>query len=340
MGIRWSTIFSLAFLVACGPKSKYPNTISGFRPALKQRLDSIAAPGQLLYEDSTGRAFLRTQCSLEELSRLMNCDVPLLRVVAYKTLVQREAPNFFQLLVKHLDDTAKVIRWDYDDAAGEYQVSDLMISAARQHPKWTDAEKDSLVAVVVEGHRYLQHAYWMIEDMEPTERYHDILCGLLDEPLDHCNKERVVLALARFRRRSDLPLIRRALLDGEEHCRFMAFRAIETFPDTSLFIVLQRYFDEVVTKKKQFGAEDLRLYCRALVAYKDQRSVALLGALTKKETYIDTWYLKYNKEYLFKAIQRNPSPVYDGLRLALLPKMDSLTIAGEDYLDYMEQKQW
>lgn len=180
----------------------------------------------------------------------------------------------------------------------------------------------------------------MIEDIEPHERYYSIVRELVQKPLDHCNRERAVYALSKFRRKSDLALIKQALLDGEEYCRFMAFRAIEEFPDTSLFIVLQKHFDEVITKKKQFGSDDLRLYCRAIVAYKDRRSALLLNYLTRKDTYPDAWYLPYNREYVFRAIGRNPSAVYDSLYSALLPEMDSSAIAGQDYHDYDEKRAW
>lgn len=336
----FGVLLVLLGLMSCQPKAKYSVGTADFRPEMKQWLDSIAAPDQLLYDDSTGRAFLKEQCSIEELTRLMECDIPLLRVVAYQAIVAREEPKFFNLLCGHLDDTAMVTNWDFDDAAGFYMVSDMMIGSARWNEHWSDGMKDSLVSLVLGKHRYLQSAHWMIEDIEPEERYYSVVREEVQRPLDRCNRERAVFALAKYGKADDVPLIMQALLQGEEHCRFMAFKAIEAFPDTALFMVLQKHFDEVVTKKKQSTSDDLRLYCRALVAYKDARSAALLGDLTRKDTYPDAWYLKYNSEYVFRAIGRNPCPVYDSLYVALRPEMDSSAIEGVDYHDYEDRKIW
>ncbi|MEZ4788419.1 MAG: hypothetical protein R2811_00190 [Flavobacteriales bacterium] len=276
----------------------------------------------------------------EELLRLLDSEIPLLRVVAYQTIVARGEPDFFSILAGHLDDTASVTWWYFDDAAGYFKVSDLLIRSAKDHEQWSNVLSDSLVGLVLADHRYLQNTHWMIEDIEPQERYYSIVREEVQKPLDRCNRERAVFALARYRRTNDLSLIREALLHGEENCRFIAFRAIEAFPDTSLFVVLQRHFDEVVTKKKQFSSNDLRLYCRAIVAYKDKRSAMLLDNLTKKETYPDAWYLPYNREYVLRAIGRNPSQIYDSLYSVLLPEMDSSALDGLDVWDYDDRKEW
>jgi hypothetical protein len=117
-------LFILLLLFSCGDKNPYPNKISDFRPELRIHLQKLAKEKQLPSKDTIARNYLKDNCSKEELLNLLNCENPLLRVIAYRTIVNRNEKDYFKILLEHLSDTAKVF-WSSDDIAGESMVSDV-----------------------------------------------------------------------------------------------------------------------------------------------------------------------------------------------------------------------
>lgn len=154
-------------IVGCGQKEKYPYKISDFRPELKKHIQKIIAEGQLSYNpDTLALNFLEDSCTKEELLKLMNFENPLVRVRAFRSIIYRNEPDYFPILLNHLDDTTKVTWWYYDDAVDDFMVSDLMIRKAESERKLTQSQKDSLVDIVLTKHIYLGTAEWMINDID------------------------------------------------------------------------------------------------------------------------------------------------------------------------------
>jgi hypothetical protein len=146
-------------IVGCRHQEKHPYKISDFRPELKKHIQKIIAEKELSYNpDTLALNFLKDSCTKDELLKLMNFENPLVRVRAYRTIVNRNEPDYFPILLNHLDDTAKVTWWYYDDAAGDFMVSDLMIRKAESERKLTRPQKDSLVDIVLTKHAYIDVA--------------------------------------------------------------------------------------------------------------------------------------------------------------------------------------
>lgn len=330
-------------IVGCGQKGKYPYKISDFRPELKKHIQKIIAEGQLSYNpDTLALNFLEDSCTKDELLKLMNFENPLVRVRAYRTIIYRNEPDYFPILLNHLDDTAKVTWWYYDDAAGEFMVSDLMIRKAESERKLTQSQKDSLVDIVLTKHLYLGTAEWMIQDIEPKEKYYPIIKQTAQKEFTSCHDLSNTYSLAKFKKQEDIPLIKKNFSEYTDnpYCNVYYFKTFEIFPDTAFFPLLTKYFDKVIKKQKQQSYNDLKYYCRAVAQYKTQNSLDILVALTKKETYPDSWYLPQNKEYVFSAIHKYKSPIYDSLYKALKPQMDEIVMKYLDTPDYDDRKTW
>jgi len=330
-------------LISCREKVKYQYNTTDFRPELKKHIENIIAEGKLSYNpDTLALNFLEDSCTKEELLRLLNFENPLVRVWAYRTIIYRNEPDFFPILLSHLDDTAKVIWWYYDDAAGEFTVSDLMIRKAQEKRKLTQPLKDSLINEVLTKHIYLGTAEWMINDIQPKEKYYSIIKTAAQKKLSSCHDLSNTYSLARFKKQEDIPLIKKNFSEftNNPFCNNNFFKAIEVFPDTVFFPILTKFFIEIIKKKKQHYSDDLKYYCRAVVKYKTQSSLDILTALSKKETYPDSWHFSSNQEHIFRAIHKNPSSIFDSLYITLKPQMSESVMKSIDNPDYDDKTTW
>jgi hypothetical protein len=329
-------------VIGCGQKEKYPYKISDFRPEFKKHIQRILAEGQLSYEpDTLTLNFLKDSCSKDELLKLMNFENPLVRVSAYIAIVNRNEPDYFSILLNHLDDTTKVTWWYYDDAADESMVSDLMIRKAVESRKLSQYEKQILVDSILLKHSYLDVSNWMIQEIEPNEKYYSIIKEKSKVKTDRCGEQLgACYALSKFNKKEDLKFLKSVFNNLENPCEDWIFKSIEEKPKEIYFPVLKTYFNETIRKKKQQTYDDLKLYCRAVARYKNQNSLDILVALTKKETYLDSWYLPDNKESVFRAIHKYKSPIYDSLYNAIKPQMDELVMKHLDTPDYDDIKTW
>lgn len=328
-------------LLGCGQEKKYPYKTTDFKPELKKHLDKFVAEGQLSYSrDTLADNFFRDSCTKDDLTKLLSCENPILRVVAFRAIVDRKEKDYFPILLNHLNDTSKVMWWYYDDAGGDFMVSDLMIRSAERY--LSQGQKDTLVDRVLNNHIYLDIAQWMMKDIKPQDKYYSIIKQTTQKKLNSCHDLSNTYSLAKFKKQEDIPLIKKNFNEYTDnpYCNNNYFKAIEVFPDTAFFPLLTKYFDKVIKKQKQQTSDDLKYYCRAVAQYKTQKSLDILIALARKETYPDSWYFSYNQENVFRAIHKYKSPIYDSLYNALKPKMDEYVMKYLDKPDYDDRTTW
>jgi hypothetical protein len=301
------------------------------------------AAGQLSNEpDTLAMTFLRDKCTKGELLKLLSCENPLVRVVSYRAIINRNEPEYFSILLNHLDDTTKVAWWYCVDAVNDFMVSDLMIRKVVHDRKLTQPQKDSLVDEVLTKHICLETAGGMMNEIQPKEKYYSIIKTAAQNKLSSCHDLSNTYSLAKFKKQEDIPLIKMNFSEftDNQYCNNYYFQAVEVFPDSAFFPLLTKYFNEVIKKKKQDGSDVLKYYCRALAQYKNQSSLDILTNLTKKETYPDSWYFSYNQEHIFRAIHKYPSPLFDSLYNVLKPQMSEYVIKSIDKPDYSDRTTW
>jgi hypothetical protein len=311
-----------------------------FRPQLQAEIDKLSHEKELPYNDFASVAYLKDSCSKSELLTLINYKTPIIRILAYRAIVNRKEGDFFTILKNHLSDTAKMTWWYYDDASNEFTISDLMVRKAET--KLSRQQKDTLIDLVLREHIYLATAKWMMEDIEPSEKYYSIIKDQAKIKSDNCHDLGLTLAIAKFKKPGDIFFIstKFSALSDNPYCNDNIFRGIETFPDTSFFIILQRYFDDNIRKKKQSSYDDLEIYCKAVAQYKNVAALNILQALTEKSTYPDTWYLPHNKEYVFRAIYKYNCNLYKDLYNHLKPQMDKDIIEDIGFSFKYEPPTW
>lgn len=327
-------------VVSCVRFEKYPYKTSDFRPELRKHLQSIIAEKTLLYSETSTSYFLRDSCSKDELLKLMLFKEPLVRLKAYRAIVFRSDIDQFPILLNHLDDTSKVMWGTSDHTSDSVTVADIMIGTSRTF--LTKPQKNKLIDVVLTKHFYLGNAQWIIADIEPQERYYSTIKKLAQKKLNSCFDPNYTLGLAKFKKQTDIPLIKKniSVFDQNISCFYNNFNVIEAFPDTAFFPILTNYFEQIIKVHKQKDSYELHYYCRAVAQYRNAKSLAILIALTKSETYPDSVYLEKNKEYVFRAIHKYKSPIYDNLYNTLKPQMDDYIIERLDEISPRDEKFW
>lgn len=342
--IKITIILICSILFSCGDKKPYSNKISDFRPELQIQLNKLKKENNLYPRDTIASGFLKENCSKEELIQLLGCEVPLLRVIAFKTLINRKDKGYFKILLGHLNDTSKVF-WSGGDLQGETMVSDLLIEKVKG--KLTKNEKKILVDSVLLKHPYLDVANSMMIEMNPLEKYYSLikkqsLIIKSSDLSDECKKLAFTYSLAKYKKEKDIEYIKDnfkkfTILPG---CNDYIFKAIEENPNKVYFPILERYFYEIIKKKKQSSYDDLKYYCRAIAKYQNKESLALLTEILDKKNYPDTWYFKDNVGNIFRAIHKYKAPIYEDLYKKMKPKMSEFVMEYLDKPDFDNEKTW
>lgn len=334
-------IFILLFLFSCGDKKPYPNKISDFRPELQIQLKKLQKENNLYSLDTTASSFLKENCSKEELEQLIECEVPLLRVIAFRTLITRKDKDYFKILLGHLTDTSKVF-WSSGDLVGEPMVTDLLIDEAKTPGTLTQTEKNILLDSVLIKHSYLESFTYMIQEVEPKEKYYSIIkkrcekkdkyrCGI---QLSAC------FALSKFKKNEDLEFLKNKFNILESPCENWIFKSIEQNPNQIYFPILKKYFNENIKKKKLFFNDHFKYYCQALASYKNKESLLILTELLNKKYCPETWYYEIYRENIFLAIHKYNNPLYNDLYYNLRPKMSKYIIEKAERTHSYENNTW
>ena len=203
MKILIQILVLLFFFTSC-KEEKYHYKISDFRAELRPSLKSLSKEKSLPSNDTIARNFIEKNATKEELIKLMESKSPLLRVIAYRTIVNRQEPEYFDLLKNHLGDTAKVEWWYYEDAVGKFYVSDLLIRKAKDNDRLSPIQKKDLVEKVLLKHPYLETSSWMIQDINPNEKYYNLIKTRAGLKSEKCGEQlSACFALSKFKKKED-----------------------------------------------------------------------------------------------------------------------------------------
>lgn len=338
-------IILILIIFSCGREKPYPNKISDFRRELQIHLKKLAAEKKLPSSDTIARNFIKENCTKEELLKLLNCEDPILRVIAYRTLVNKNDKDYFKILLGHLNDTTKVEWWYYEDAADNFMVSDLLIRKAEDSRKLTQTKKSILVDSVLLKHPYLEVSNWMIQEIEPNEKYYSLIKQKSKMKTDRCGEQLgACYALSKFKKNTDVKLLKSIFLKSDKDCVVWLFKSIENFPDIEFFPILQNYYQKNIIDKlspNENVNDDLLYFCRAVAAFKNNEGLKMLEYIEKNNTYINKPYWPpHNKRYVIKAINKFKSPIYSKLLDKIRPTLNKEEMKSIFEPEYDERKTW
>jgi len=316
--------FIITLFVSC--KKQY--AVDDFRKDLRPYLERLSKEKSISSSDTIAKKFLEKNATKEELIKLIDAKSPLLRVVAYRAIVNRNEPEYFDILVKHLNDTAKVTWWYYEDAGGVFTVSDLMIRKAWDKNGLSPIQKKVLIENVLLRHPYLDVSNWMIQDTAPDEKYYSLIKKRAEvKTKDFCNQLAACYALSKFKKKQDVELLYNVFKENiNGNCDEKVFRSIEKFSDPKFFDLLNIYFNKNIRGKfnsKNNIDDEILYFTRAVAAYKNNDALEILDYIEKNNTYINKpFWPPSNKLYVYKATMIHYDTIYDNILSNIKKEMD------------------
>ena len=339
-------IVLFSFLIVSCDKERYQYDIKDFRKEIRPALKSLSKEESLPVKDTLARNFIELNASKEELVKLMEFKKPLIRVLAYSTIVNRQEPDYYELLLNHLSDTARVHWWVFDDVIEFKQVSDLMIRKAHAQKGLSPIQKKHLVEKVLLENSYLDISTWMIQDVEPNELYYDLLKLRTKTKGKYCGEQlSACFALSKFKKVEDVNLLYEIFKENlvEGNCMMWIFRSIEKFPNEKFYPLLENYFEKNIKNKLTSNKninDDVLYFVRAVAAYRNEKALAILRYVEQNNTFINKPYWPpYNKQYVYKAILINYDPIFDDLKNHLKKEFNEDDINRFIRLDLLEYKE-
>jgi hypothetical protein len=325
---RYLLYLVIIIICGCDNSSRYPYSIKDYPNKLQPHLIKMLDKG-IVMSDSVFQ-HLATDKDLERLGR---SEHPILRASAFREMLQRKSFNHFEILMRHLDDTALV----FIDA-GEFGIWDRTVSDdILQEAAWkTEGARNETISKVVTHHNYLRSAYIILDRIEPREKYYPYIKNMATRPrrldyydgyeLGFADIEYALYGLASFRKKTDVEIIKNKMMKHVWELSDISFRLMTKYPDTAYFDVLQTYHRRQFYKfsgNRPHGFSGIPAdraapedFIAALVVQQTERSAKLLDSmLVNLSKYICMPDRKGIIDHIINAIWEHPCPAYQKLRI-------------------------
>jgi hypothetical protein len=320
--------------LSCQPRARRSLAIRELPSALQPYLLSAVSTGIVGHDNYT--LYIQQHATDKELKLIAESELPILRAIALGEMLQRRSFDHFTVMMEHLDDTA-VIAMD----AGEWgvwlrKVSDYMITEGRWRTK---TDRARTFDDIILHHDYLRAAYTgLMGDTALPAAYYPHIRAMAQRDVDFEERELALYALARYRKREDIPLIKEAIETTHGwRMTSQSFDLIRNFPDTAYLPVLQEFYPRRFyrTVCRSVGVSWGEDYIRTVAAYKTDSSASILAAIIDRKPFLpctaDTSALRYA---LLTAIWENRCVAYSSLMRQTSEEMkryrrqDSIDAAG------------
>lgn len=311
-------------------KSEQGNTyaIKDFRKSLQPFLLNIVSEGIVTDHDSSDIKSITD----DELIRLGKSENLVLRATALMEMLDRSSFNHFDIIMKHLDDTA-IVATDNGEFGIKFEtVSDYLIGRT----SWETAQaRDKTIESVLTKHNYLSSSYNILTKIEAQEKYYPFIKKMATRPrrldryegyeLGFYEIEYALYGLAKFQKKEDVQIIKNKLMKHVWDLSDVSFRLMKEFPDTAYLDVLQTYHRRQFYKFSGIRPHGFTGYnadraapedfIEALVVQQNDMSAKLLDTML---TYLPKYTCMPDKENIINAvieeIWEHPCPAYARLR--------------------------
>jgi hypothetical protein len=323
---------------SCKDEKGNTYAIKDFRKSLKPFLFNIVSEGIVTFHDSSDIKSIND----DELIRLGKSENPVLRATALMEMLDRSSFNHFDIVMKHLDDTA-IVATDNGEFGIKFEtVSDYLI----RRTSWETAQaRDRTIESVLTKHNYLSSGYNILTKIEAQEKYYPFIKNMATRPrrldryegyeLGFYEIEYALYGLAKFQKKEDIQIIKNKLMKHVWDLSDISFRLMKEFPDTAYLDVLQTYYRRQFYKFSGIRPHGFTGYnadraapedfIEALVVQQNNRSAKLLDTML---TYLPKYTCMPDKENIINAvieqIWEHPCPAYVRLREKVKHKAEEI----------------
>jgi len=308
----------VSFLSSCNHDSKYPYAIRDFRNSIQPSLNEMVSSG-LVKGYGTAVNFSDSNISEKELKNLTLSEHPILRAEALGIMADRKGNNYSEVFMSHLDDTAMVTTDEGEFGFGYKTVSDYML----ENSKWkSEEERNQAVENVVLKHNYLVSAYKVLLELEPQEKYYNIIKRMAQRDRPYTQIEYAILSLARYKKKEDVELIKNILLKNTARLDNRSFWLLKEFPERAYMKVFSRYAKYNYLQDYNDDYSSSEQFIEVLASYKNDSSALILKNLKDKLPNLNLGADKNSiKRKLYYAIWNNQCAAYSKLINEIKPSI-------------------
>jgi hypothetical protein len=281
---------------------------------------------------------LRKKATTEELRILTDNPNPVIRCCAFWALTRDSAEGIFELVVRHIQDTASVLNY-YDGDETTQPVGDFYIGLVNGYygeicgdssirRKLTAIERHRLDSVLIVEPNNLLSKAWAVRNAEPLEWMYPRIRELVQKEKYHP----ALVPLAKYHREQDVSLISELIKTSRPDTSRSAsdymydFWAIGAFPHPAFLPLLEDKLNESLDSMEYYKNP---LY-DAIAAYQNADAVRLFGiaCTTPKD-----WRVRSgNCCAALQSIEKFLGPVYDSL---LFDFWDTRQLINSQLFEYL-----
>lgn len=238
----------------------------------------------------------------EELLLLCEHPNPVVKCYAFKALSNRPNSPFFPVLLKHLSDTSRIRIHDGCVIIGEWTGDNFLKNA-----QLNQAQKNTVDSLLIFGSdiRLDAKSNLLIQLPPQSDNYYERIRKMVMEENNNC----ALVALAKFQKQEDKPLIIEHLLSDNYITQYYGLWAVQYFPDETFYPYLATIHQKEINKFWGIDPLGVKMLYQAMVQYNDRNfRKSILKAIRKNYGHI---------YYIWLALKKYPSPAY----LRIIPKL-------------------
>lgn len=336
--LRISIIISLILVfLAFGCSGKTSSEISNETNIIVKKIEKInvlmgSAVGSAGIKPKQYENFeeLKKNASKQELLTLINHSNGVVRCYSFWALASNKNTNLFSIVKDHITDSTAV-KTQFGCIGSIEKVGDFFINLVNPKYENTDVQQlsqtefNKLEKLLIDKENNLYAGYDAIENAVPAEYLYPKVREMV---VKHHNQS-ALITLSKYKNPDDIELIlkNRELDEDEESGYYYTYQAIQNFPDSHFFPLLEKNL-YLTLDNDHFSNEWLELY-KAIAAYKNQKALELLTIPFTKVKHQNI--KEYHIKFVYEAILANKCELYDALLWKIWQNEHIITINGFDY---------
>jgi hypothetical protein len=249
--------------------------------------------------------FLKSVATTNDLLVLTDYKNPVVRCYAFYALAEQKHDSVYSILFRHLCDTSEVETLfgciGSSEKVGDYFFETVYPMSKVQDTLLTSTQIHQIDSALLFGtnNKIYARSWLLTKTLPKMELYKRIKEIAINEHLPES-----ILALARFKNKDDIPLIRQYL--NNEESRYYALYGVREFPDTAFYPELLNIFEQN-WKEKYYDYPEWRILMQSLVKYPIDKTLALFERILITD---DKFRNETLSRYLTIAIKKFPNELF------------------------------